>query len=402
MSVAYTNNDISKTKLPSAKAKFTGRTLALGEDKYTDGLVSYYQDARIKESFPCDDSFAHLRSVEFGVPDAQDHNFIVPHNIDSVIKCEIKTTSGGFKIKLPTSIWVGGVNVSKIHIIDEVPIDITRFIVEESVWSTLNDGDLTSSDWANKNVKQADSLYYTRGDNKIQVAATFKSSWNITKYVLYETVRMALMRLANANDENDVEASNNFKGEWDVVVMRLVYVASVDGVTKIHSTTNKYEGETLVDQANGAVDLNKLGLNILGLSLKLGNPTLNATHKITTWANRIKTGDLYEYTAFDPSTNEETTTLWVANVVNYTFLSDGRLQGKVSFVQNFNSLALRTQLLREKRFSNISKQLVQKSEEVITDYVYYSSIKNEDIDSEPIHFKAFIPFAVSSFKIKGP
>ena len=383
-------NDISKNKLPSSKAKFTGRTLSLSEDKYTNGLVSHYQDARIVETFPFNGSFAPLRGAEFGIVGGadSDHNFIVPHNIDSIVKCEIYLSE--FK---------RNDDATNVHG-EGLVVDITRFVVEENVWGTLDKDDMAPSDYENYTLKQADSVFFRRGDNKIQVAGTFKSSWGITQWCLYNAVEVALDRMGGVNA--GLNPTDALKGEWGTIKMRLQYIASVDGVQKIHSNVNKYEGETLVDQANGAVDLNKLGLNILGLTLKLGNPTLNATHKITTWANRIKVGDVYEYTAIDPTTGDYKTSLWVANVVNYTFLSDGRLQGKVSFVQNFNALALRTQLLREKRMSNISRELVQKSEEVLTDYIYYSSIKNEDINSEPIHFGKAWQFVVKSFALNGP
>ena len=373
-------NDISKSKLSSSKAKFTGRTLSISEDKYTNGLVSYYQDARVIETFPFNNSFAPLRGVEFGIVGSadSDHNFIVPHNIDSIVKCEIHLSEFNRND--------GATNVHG----EGITVDITRFVVEENVWGDLDKGAMAATDYEHYNLKQADSIFYTRGDNKLQVAGTFKNSWGITQYCLYNAVEVALDRMGGVLA--GLNPTDALKGEWGSVKMRLQYIASVDGVSKVHSTINKYEGETLVDQANGAVDLNKLGLNILGLTLKLGNPTLNATHKITSWADRIKVGDLYSY-------NDG---LWVANVVNYTFLSNGLLQGKITFVQNFNALALRTKLMREKRMSNISRELTQKSEEILTDYIYYSSTKKTGLNSEIIHFGKAWQFVVQSFAINGP
>lgn len=371
-------NDLDTTEIKVNK--FTGRTLALGEDKYTNGLVAHYQDARIIEAFPRKDGeFANLRSAEFGVPESQDHNFIVPHNIDIIVKCEVY---GEFTI-----------NNGAVKQNNPIAIDITRFVVEQTIWSTLDKGTISQTDINNRTVKQANSVYYAQGDNKIQVAATFKSSWGITKYNLYEAVSTALLRMAGT--ESGQEPTEIFKGDWKNIKMRLVYIASVDGKVKTHSLTNKYDGETLIDQNNGAVDLNKMGLNMLGLSLKLGNPTLNATQKITKWADRIKTGQIYQYQG----------KLWVANVVNYTFLN-GLIQGKVSFVQNFNALALRTQLLREKRMSNISKELTQKSEEVLTDFIYYSTKASDfysdaSISGNALHFQhEFLSFFIrASFDV---
>ena len=373
-------NDLDAQYIPAKNAKFSGRTLAIGEDKYTNGIVAHYQDARTFESFPSSDgAFAHLRSAEFGVPEKQDHNFIVPHRIDGVIKCEILLD--GF----------GGYN--DVTFYNTMVVDITRYVVERNVWSTLNTGAVSDSDKENRIVKQANSLFYDRGDNKVQFAFEQKTSWGINTYSIYILMNCAIARLfGQVGNQYFFVGSDTYRGKWYNIKARLTYITSVDGKTEVHSVTNKYDGETLIDQSNGAVDLNKMGLNMLGLSLKIGNPTLNATHRITKWNDRIKTGQLYEYQG----------RLWVANVVNYTFFK-GCLQGKISFVQNFNQLALRTQLLREKRMTNISQDLIQKSEEILTDFIYYSS---DDIDTSGsvIYFKRsrWKEFLRKSFDVIGP
>ena len=297
-------NDLSKESVSGGK--FAGRTLSLGEDKYTNGLVAYYQDARIVESFPrADGNFAHLRSAEFGVPDAQDHNLIVPHNIDVVLKCEIIVDGFCFKSR-------GSSGDTGKNYYGTMAVDITHYVLERNAWSTLETGDLTNSDYVNGTLKKTNTIYYVKGDNKIQCGASFKSGWFLNRYVLQNLVDTELVRLAAMGSHDRIKTPDTtiLRGDWKAIQMRIKYLSTTDGKAKIHSVTNKYDGETLIDQANGAVDLNKFGLNMLGLSLKLGNPTLNATHKITSWANRIKTGQLYEYQG----------KLWVANVVNYTFL----------------------------------------------------------------------------------
>ena len=376
-------NDLDKEHFTNSNIKLTGRNLSLGEDKYTDGLVAYYQDARTEESYPKDGSFAPLRSAEFGVPARSDHNFIVPHSIDSIIKCEVILP----EITYNETVFCYG----------NIIIDITRFVLEQNVWSMLNKGSITSDDYAGRIVKQSNSIFYVKGDNKIQVAFSYKNEWNITHYSLFNALAMALVRMSGYQTGGWKPTSDYRSEDWSLFKMRLTYITSVDGKVEIHSLVNKFEGETLIDQANGAVDLNKLGLNMLGLSMKLGNPTLNATHKITSWSKRIRKGQIYEWTINDKKT------LWVANVVNYTFIN-GRLQGKISFVQNFNQLALRTQLLREKRMTNISKELVLKSEEILTDYVYYSSEYYDDYTSSSTYFdrSQLAYFIRDSFNIVGP
>ena len=385
-------NDLSG-EVVNSNNKFTGRTLAWGEDKYTNGLISHYQDARISESFPKEKGeFAHLRSEEFGVPEAQDHHFIVPHDIQKVEKCEVSINSWKLNAAGLSTVWV---------VVGDFGLDITRYVVEQTIWSSLAVGDMTSNDYRNRVVKQANTIYYAQGDNKIQCAYSFKTSWNLTRFSLLLAIQSALTRLIGTVGGDCTPPS--YANNWYQYTMRATYITTVDGRIQVHSLSNKYDGETLIDQNNGAVDLNKMGLNMLGLSLKLGNPTLNATHKITRWADRIKIGQIYEYTAKDPVTNTEKTSLWIANVVNYTFFG-GYIQGKVSFVQNFNQLALRTRLLREKRMSNISRELTQKSEDIITDFIYFSSISLPVSYGHRIHFNYQMTFSFlrDSFDINGP
>lgn len=380
-------NDLESDELPES-TKFTGRNLALGEDKFTNGLVANYQDARVIEKFPLN-GFAHLRSAEFGVPEPQDHNFIVPHNIDNVLKCEIIIDGFDFYYYSDAAHDLG------TRYYGEMVVDITRYVLEQNVWSLLEEGNMTNSDYVSGKMKKTNCIYYAKGDNKIQCGFSFKTTWFFTNYVLQALVDTELVHLAAMHSHNRIRLADSgtnqtiLKGDWKEIKMKAIYITTVDGKTKVHSITEKYPGETLVDQANGAVDLNKFGLNMLGLSLKLGNPTLNATHKIASWANRIRTGQLYNWQG----------KLWVANVVNYTFMGNGILQGKVSFVQNFNALSLRTQLLREKRMSNISRELVQKSEEILTDYIYFSSAFPEENGTD-IHFNsdALQSLMVGTFK----
>lgn len=359
-------NDINKSALDNPK--FSNQNSSLSEDKYTNGLVSYYQDGRVVENFPSNKSFAGLRSSEMGVPTAGDHNFILPHSIYSIIKVEILTQ---LNISLTGS--------QSMFTYDSMPIDITRFVVEESIWTVLNSSPMGASDYSSYVVKQANSVYYAKNDNKIQVGYSVKDKWGVLHYALHDAVLTSLLRnmgVKSTSQGNPYEHQyvDSFS-DWKSVKMRATYESTIDGRLKIESINNKYKGETLVDQSNGAVDLNKLGLNILGLSMKLGEPTLNMTQKLCKWEERIKVGDIYSY-------NNE---IWIANVCSYTVFGD-YIQGKISFVKNFNELALRTRLLKEKRFSNISSELTQKSEDNYIDYIYFTSKDTNTFVGDDISF----------------
>lgn len=340
---------------------FSNKSLSIGEDNYNNGLVSYFQDARVNEFFPSENDFATVRSLEFSVPEAQDHNFILPHRIHHIKKVEFELTEVHITL---ASVYI----TSTLYVKGSFALDISNYVVEASIWSLLNKNtDIPSS---NYQLVQNNTVYYMKDSNYINLAYTYKNSIGTTKHAFKNVILVAFSRFFGATN-NDIStnlpsiAQPTTNAAWNKYRMRAIYEATIDGRTQVETITNKYEGQTIVDQSSGAVDLNKLGLNMLGLSLKLGEPTLNATQKITTWSNRIKIGDVYLFEG----------KRWIANVVAYT-LFNGFVQTKVSFVKDFNSLSLRTRLLRERRFSNISNELVSKSEDNIVQFAYFSTSRS--------------------------
>ena len=117
-----------------------------------------------------------------------------------------------------------------------------------------------------------------------------------------------------------------------------------------------------MNQSAGIIDINKLGLNILGESLKDGEPTLTVTCELTDWDNKIKEGDYIIYNG----------SKWVANVVNYKPIKDGVYSVTVEFSKNFNALSLRVNTDKEKRLTAISGEQATVSEDNYVDYVYVS------------------------------
>ena len=353
-------NDYNKE--PLENPKFVGRQLSLSEDKYTNGLISYYQDGRIVKTYPEHDSFAHLRSERLGIPDDTDHSLIVQKPIQSIVSCFLLPNAIHFGTKKGTAGYTST---------NGFPIEVTRYVIDESLWSSLDTGGFSPTDDL-ETIKQANSIYFEKNNNVIKVSYSYKGSFGVTYYAYKNMINTALVRMGGMRTVSvggsttspiaSCYVTSPTDDEWNDIKMKVTYVASLDGRVKVESIENKYEGETLVDQVNGAVDLNKLGLNMLGLSLKMGEPTLNAAHRISTWDKRIKTGDIYQYEGGT----------WVANVCAYTFVGD-HIQGNISFVKNFNSLALRTQLFREKRVSNISRELTIKSEDNYIEYCYYTT-----------------------------
>lgn len=365
--------------------KKVGQNSTSSEDKYTNGLVAYYQNAKPVEEFP-NSTFApngtwgSIKTKELGVP-ADNNSFIfeTPHTISEILDLILSYKDFQFVLNLNNGVNQS-VNITASNQL--ILLNITHYVVEEKMW-TLLDNSLDED--ANPSLlKQINTIFYKKGTKEIDVSYNYKRYGLDTKFAITNLIKSCLYRIfgvleiADSGEHILITGSSGDYG-WTQLGYRVSYITDVDGRVKVESFQRKYDGETLIDQYNGAVDLNKMGLNILGLSLKLGNPTLTVTQKITSWNNRIKQGDIYNYEG----------KTWIANVVAYTFLGDGKIQATIQFVQNFNNLAMRTQLLREKRLSLISNELTVKSEENLVDYVYFST-EYANIQANAIGYKDYM------------
>ena len=351
--------------------RMSGINLALGEDRYVNGLVSYYQDARVEEKFPSNGTFAPSRSAELGVPGIGDHYFVTPHAIQALNEAKVLTA---ISVRYDSSSVVE---------ISNYPLEIGRYIKEKSVFGVLPTDD--SVPWNDQNTfKQNNTVFYQSGDNKISLAYAMTNAWGTTYYPFGNLLSCALRRQLGYFPYDVsfpvplVRTPDTSTPKWWEVRMSVSYIATLDGRLELQTINSKFEGQMIIDQTNGAVDLSNLGRNMLGLSYKMGEPSLGAVYKPTTWANRIKKGD---YITFDGAT-------WVANACNMTLLKGGYYQERVSFVKDYNELSLRKTLLREKRFTNISRSLVLKSEENVVEFCYVSASQIQATPERTIFSKA--------------
>lgn len=338
-----------------------GKNQAIAEDKYVNGIVTHYQDARTIFSFPSKKTYAPLRSAELGVPDQSDHPFIVPHPISSVINGKVLSTRVTVYNGYP-----GGGASTQVVVEGNLDLDVTHYIVNDELATLLDITNALPDDPSQ--LVQKNALTFQKGGTILQTGFIYKSWYGTSIVSFWNTLKCAFYRMMGNNNVNMGEPFNpkiNYPSsqDWASVRMNLTYIATTDGRVKVESLENRYDGDTLIDQSNGAVDLNKLGLNMLGVISKIGQPSFEANIKLTSWENRIKKGDYYKR-------NNE---YWIANVCNFTFLNDNTISEKITFIKNFNSLALTTRLLREKRMSNISQELIQKSEDNYIEYCYFSS-----------------------------
>ena len=355
-------NDWDNKKYETADLKLTARNVAIGEDHFTNGLITYYQDGRAEVKT----DWIPLRNTELGVATGLNAGVIVPFNIDIINEAFLLVPDGA-SMGTRFVIHGGSAIPAFVNDIPSFNLDISFFIVEESMWTYLDTAATGQIDEPKKKY-QINTITYQKGGNRIDFSLTWKLLNIFDTTVINQLIDSAYFRmcgLSNSSSLYNFWKANVWDSDWLNKFFKINYIASVDGRTKIDTLVNKYDGETLVDQYNGAVDLNKMGVNLLGLSLKMGEPTLNIAQKICKWEDRIKKGEIYKYDG----------AYWIANVCAYTILPDGLVRTNVSFVKNFNALSMNTRLLREKRLSTISSALTQKSEDNIVDYIYVSTLR---------------------------
>ncbi len=369
LEIEYFNDRDYDLKIEMTESKQAGRSSSLGEERYANRLVTYYQNTKIKDRFPNDNNeyaTAYLRSKTLGVPGESDFVFTVPKPIDVILKAQINlsiqlkryiTSEIGHDVGFYATSWIREWGRSYIE-----PIDITENIVESSIWSILDsrEGDIYS------NINKRNALSYTRGTNFIDVSQYYTTSTSLKNQILRNVIDYATYKKYGLSTYTSTfdELFGLTYINWRDVKMSVEYIALVDGKLVNESIDNKYDGEILTNQNNGSIDIYKLGLNMVGLSLKLGQPTLTMTQRFTNWENRIKKGQWF--------VDQTDGSVWVANTCSYVLVTNDTVQATIQFVKNFNALASRIELNREKRLTNISNELTVKCEENYGEFIYFS------------------------------
>ena len=129
LDIEYFNDSQTKINEP----KKAGKTSSLSEQRFTDRLLTYFQNTKINDCFPNSNNekaTAYMRSKTLGVPSESDFVFVTPKPIDIVTKAMLLVD-----FSLPTYI----LNDVYYHwgYVAKSLLDITNNIVEEEQWSIL-------------------------------------------------------------------------------------------------------------------------------------------------------------------------------------------------------------------------------------------------------------------------
>ena len=328
--------------------KYTGRTMSHSDKGYSNGKVSYYQNAIQKVKA----YHINTRSSMFGVPQDTEYDLVLPKPIYDIEKLTIKI--------LQTSARTDAVEIFKSATLMDVDLDLTRFVLNNELQSSLPKEWDTITVYGGSELKQENTLPFERNSNIIHLSTSYQAAFNIKRYMLENVIRQAWLRFLGIPGETAEVTVGYISKNYAEQYFNVEYTSEVNGRAEFQSIIPKYKGEELVNQSDSFVDLNKLGMNILGETLKDGEPTLVATCQFTDWENRPKEG---QYIIYNGSR-------WIINVANYSVLKSGEYQCTVEFSKNFNALSLRIQSDKEKRLTSISKEKAVISEDNFVDYVY--------------------------------
>ena len=146
----------------------------------------------------------------------------------------------------------------------DLDIDISFFLVEQSTYYLLDDINYTQTTEPYTKYQQ-NCIFYSQNSNQIDVAFKYQDI-AIGNYIIWRALDDSFYRFFGFLRGTFTHFEPNIVVNWIDKFFKAHYISTVDGRTKIETLVNKYDGDSLVDQYNGAIDLNKMGVNLLGLS----------------------------------------------------------------------------------------------------------------------------------------
>lgn len=342
------------------EGEYSGKTIYHNDKNFNNGKVAYYQNANQEIEI----KNINTRSSALGVPQKSEYEIVLPKPIYNIESLSIRV-NGSFRVLTQNS--------SQIPTDMNMLLDLTPFVVNSEIWSALS-----KDEGYYQTLNQRNTLKFDRGSKAINVSSYYRAAFGIENTVMLGVLYSAIRRFFGINtgsgdDHNYFNIPDQLDDDWVAQRFNIKYLTMTDGRAEIQTIDNKYDGQEIVNQNDGMVDLQKLGLNIWGESLKNGEPVLTATCKISEWEDLPKEGD---YIIYNDSK-------WIANVINITPLQNSYYQCSIEFSKNFNALSLRVRTDNEKRLTAISRNLAVVSEDNYVQYIYVGDT-NVNISAQSI------------------
>ena len=373
--------------------KFSAYSSNATEQKRDNGVLTNFQNAETLSYFPCkpvSDTpiYARARVASYGIPELADYVLAVDKPIKYIDHLWLKSVCS-YKVLFPTDetyTWGDKPTIYNWVKVDGVPfpVDTASFIFDEATYSSaLGQGDYPLD--YNHNIRiQKNCLKFKKGGEEIKCGNKATDAYNNVSFTLWECYAVSKDRaigrfclnyrgFPNAthtyysygNTETYAYVisfcdSASFKDVW----FACQYGTDLSGRLEVQSPYPKEKGQFLVSSGSASTDISKLGLNMLGVALRSGEPTMTCGQLITTWDKRIQVGQVFTYS------NEK----WIATKASYTTLAstalDTTIKGTIEFTKNFNGLSKRIAIDQSKRLYNIDRAIANLCEVNIVHYVY--------------------------------
>ena len=359
-------------------SKESDMKMAMSESRFVNGFITDFQNAELNNvlTYPSKNTFSSIQSKEIGIVDNQD-NYIM--RVDNPIYNlrSVKVATDTISIS-----YYDGSNATWYDLSSNKGIEIVNNIYPEDLYINLDNLDPTSVLLEDIAPCKQNCLIYNQKSKEIEVGSTYQNLW-AKIYVLPNVVISSIRKffglyyapLDGSAYLTAVKTTPDFKTPYTDLKYQIEYETLANGRLLIEGTENKYDGVERLDIGQGASDIMKTGLNLLGMSLKTGVDTLVRTEKFAKGEDKIKVGSIYY----------ENGDKYIATKVDECVFSDFVFQ-TIQYTKNFNKLSQFIALDQKKRFNEIDNSLTLRSEDVYKEYLYFSLNKVDSATLSDIHF----------------
>lgn len=372
--------------------KFTSYKSNITEQKRDNGILTNFQKAEALCHFPCKANsgkpvYARANVSSYGLPSLSDFVLAVDKPIKYIKHLWVKM---GIRVAIVYQMGTysrGDVRWGTKEETIYIPIDLSSFIFDESTYSSALSQVKTYPNKYTYNVRlQMNCLHFKQGNKYIEIGNKASSEWNKVFSMFSKCCEVSAYRFIGDRSINYdldlIDVDNNKPMLYSIIApsdfdfaniwFSCEYVSDISGRLEIQSPFPKESGQFISSTSSSSPDLGKLGLNMLGMALKSGEPTMTCSQMLTKWENRIKVGDIFA------KNNER----WIATKASYTLLgadsNSETIKGTIEFTKNFNGLSKRIAIDQSKRLYNIDRSISDLCEVNITNYFYVEPKPNND------------------------
>ncbi len=354
------NGEIVETKESDAK-------IAMSEQRYVNGFITDFQNASLNNvlTYPTKKTYSNVQSKEIGIVDNTD-NYIMRVDNSIYNLRSVKVYVNSFTLKVQS--YSGSITThDTFSITYNKLIDITENVIAQDLYVNLDNIDPITSVYVDDIplVKQ-NCLVFSQKEKYINVGTTYKK-FVTNDYVMPSVIKSSIRKMfgvyrqADIYTMNEVGVTPDFQKVYEQVKYQIEYETLSNGRLLIEGLENKFNGAERLDIGQGASDIMKTGLNLLGMSVKTGVDTLVRTEKFSKSENRIKVGSLYY----------ENGERYIATKVDECVFGDF-VFSTIQYTKNFNKLSQFISLDQKKRFNEVDSSLTLRSEDVYKEYLYFS------------------------------